>query len=359
MTRRVGKVYFHGSPYERYIFSLGAGGLVLTDRPEDSDMIVLGHHPPDLDAHLLMEVFTSYDVPKVVLAHGAYSLQGLPSPPDPLRGAFHFQWISDPSAARWITALVEDRINADEYVLGHRRRALLLVEDEIPFASQFIPLLMHEIRERTMTLVDPYLSREEKLRAVERQRPVLLLASSFEQAVGFLDRYGDKLVGVISALGFPRDSRNDPRAGLALLARVRSLPMELPMVIMSMREDMRAEVQEAGAAFISKHSPNLLEMLRFHLLDSFGFGDFIFRLPGTRSEVARAGSLSDLKQCLEWIPIESFVYHASRYHFSNWLALHGRLDLAEEIRPIPATEGEMARNKLLRLLDALEQDIHH
>ncbi len=301
-----------------------------------------------------MDVFASYSVPKVVLAHGAYSLQGPPSPEDPVRGAFHFQWITDPSAAAWITTLVEDRINADEYVLGRKRRALLLVEDEIPFASQFIPLLLREIKDRTMTLVDPYLSRDEKIRAAEKQRPILLLASGFAQAVDFLDRYGDKLVGVISALGFPRDGRNDPRAGLALLARVRSLPMELPMVILSMRSEMKGEVQEAGAAFISKHSPDLLEKLRFHLLDSFGFGEFIFRLPSTRSEVARAGSLAELKQCLEWIPIESFVYHASRYHFSNWLALHGRLDLAEEIRPIPATEGEMARSKLLRLLDSLQ-----
>ena len=100
-----------------------------------------------------------------------------------------------------------------------------------------------------------------------------------------------------------------------------------------------------------KTSPHLLSMLQEHLLHHFGFGDFIFRLPGQNSaEVARARSLADLRSCLEWVPLESFVYHAGRRHFSNWLGVHGYLQLAEVIRLIPADDAEGARRKLIELL---------
>ena len=55
------------------------------------------------------------------------------------------------------------------------------------------------------------------------------------------------------------------------------------------------------------------------MLENFGFGDFVFRLPdGT--EVGRAPDLKTLVRLLRTVPVESIQHHASHDHFSQLAA---------------------------------------
>lgn len=357
------KVAFYGSSYD---FALLQEGISALQHPVElacvdnaplsceADLLFLGHHLPLFDANRILSEGTPRAKSVVVISHGPFPLNGTPAPTPLGAMAYHFRWQSEPALAAAIVELVRDQCNAEELYQVQRRRFLLLVEDEINFASYFIPLILRELTERTLSLLAP--ESAESRRKAETERPVLLLASDFETAVDFMTRYGDRMVGVISALGFPRNGTNDRDAGIRLLEKRNELNAEFPVVIISARQEREQEILSLGSAFIAKTSPHLLSRMRQHLLDSFGFGDFIFRMPGAPHgslEVARAHSLAELRQCLEWVPIESFLYHASRRHFSNWLGVHGHLQLAEVVREIPAEEGETARKKLLELLNSL------
>lgn len=354
------KVAFHGSAYDFGLFEEGFGPMsaaielvrVLEDPLDaDADVLVLGHHLPGFDANRLLERAPTKARAVAVISHGPFPLNGTPAPTQLGSMAYHFRWHSEPGLAEAVIDLIEDQLNAEELYRVQHRRFLLLVEDEINFASYFIPLILRELTERTLSLLPDTASPERLREKAQNERPVLLLASSYEQASDCVERYGDRLVGVISALGFPLDGKNDSDAGIRLLEKRNQMQAEFPVVIMSARAHREREVTDLGASFMNKTSPHLLTMLQQHLLHHFGFGDFIFRMPGQDTrEVARARTFADLISCLEWIPLESFLYHAGRRHFSNWLGVHGYLQLAEIIRVIPASEGEAARRKLIDLL---------
>ena len=357
------KVAFYGSTYDFALFEEGfrpmAAAIELvrvTDAPLDAaaDVLVLGHHLPGYDANQLLEGTPSRARAVAVISHGPFPLNGTPAPTPLGSMAYHFRCHSEPGLAAAVIHLIEDQLNAEELYQVQHRRFLLLVEDEINFASYFIPLILRELTERTLSLLPPTASPERLREKAQNERPVLLLASSFEQAADYMERYGDRMVGVISALGFPKEGKNDSDAGIRLLEKRNALQAEFPVVIMSARSHREQEITGLGASFMPKTSPHLLTMLQQHLLHHFGFGDFIFRMPGQGAqEVARARTLEDLRSCLEWVPLESFMYHAARRHFSNWLGVHGYLQFAEIIRVIPASEGEAARRKLIDLLKAI------
>ena len=101
----------------------------------------------------------------------------------------------------------------------------------------------------------------------------------------------------------------------------------IPILLQS-THDINAELaKELHVNFIHKKSKTLLHDLRNFIVNNFGFGDFIFRIPdGT--VVFQATDLEGLKEALKSIPEESYKYHATSNHFSNWLAARGEFILA-------------------------------
>ncbi|MBN2723886.1 MAG: hypothetical protein JXR95_07455 [Deltaproteobacteria bacterium] len=362
MEKRVKDIVFFGSTYEYNLFRQGISTPVgyslrkVENSPldEECDLLVTGHMLPEFDSKVITSSRITGKGPEniLVIAHGSYPMEGAPYPEDPHSGSYHFQWISDTAMAKWLVQMVEDQQNAHYSYSELHKRIVLLVEDEISFASYIIPLIMEELETRTLSLLP-----EEQKNTGDKtysERPILLVAANYEQAVKYLEKYSDRMVGVISSLGFPKDQKNNLDSGFDLIRKVKSLPFGIPVVILSSQENKRKPVMEIGGAFLHKHSPDLLKSLRKEMLDYFGFGDFIFRMPAdSRSEVARARNLVELRNCLEWIPIESFTFHAEKRHFSNWLGVHGYLKEAEIIRPISPSEGEKARKELISLLEKL------
>ncbi|MBU1239672.1 hypothetical protein KKF84_11310 [Myxococcota bacterium] len=362
MEQLIQHVTFFGSPYEYSFIREGLSPLdhIRLERLEgidpltvQSDMLIIGHSLPEFDSAVIARTRKPGHGPRSVvsISHGPYPQNGMPSPLDADSDSFHFRWVTDVSLARYVLHLVEDHLFADHYYQVQHRRFLLLVEDEINFASYFIPLIIKELEERTLSLLPGTSDVEQRSIKQNTERPVLLLASNYEQACQFIDVYGDRMVGVISSLGFPKGGVNDLNAGFHLVERVKALPMEIPVVIQTSQREKSDIIRKAGGAFMDKKGPRLLHQLRQYLVDYFGFGDFVFRLPDSDNTiVAKAKTFEELKSCLEWIPFKSFVYHAERRHFSNWLGVHGHLELAERIRPIPPDSGESSRKTLLSLL---------
>lgn len=70
-----------------------------------------------------------------------------------------------------------------------------------------------------------------------------------------------------------------------------------------------------------------------------GFGDFVFRDPTTKQEVARVSTLKELQDNIFKIPRDSMLYHVSRNHMSRWLC-------ARAIFPVSAFLKHVTWHKL-------------
>ena len=232
-------------------------------------------------------------------------------------------------------------------------RAILLVEDSVRFYSVYLPLLYTEIVNQTQGLMEEGINLSHRLLRM-RARPKILLATTFEEAWGWFERYQNSLLGVICDGRFPWAGEHVEGAGVSFIRQVKAADPHMPTVLQSTNTGLRAEAEAAGAGFIDKNSSRLLRQLRAFMVDNFGFGDFVFRLPDG-SEVARAHDLRELTNLLPEVPAESVLHHARHDHFSTWLRARTEFALAAMIRPRKAHEFDNTEDLRAWLVDSLRR----
>ncbi len=272
------------------------------------------------------------DIPVSALAAHAWELPELLGLADSGLADFVFLWQGDVKVLLAMVKQIEDRLNAPHDILDGGVQVIVVVEDEVRYYSVFLPLVYTEVTTQTARLMGEGLNLPHRLLRI-RARPKILLARNYEEAIDFLDQYGGSLLGLISDVSFPKNGKMDDAAGPALVEHVRRLHKDVPVLLQS-TESRHADLSDRlGVSFLSKQSSNLLEEIRRFMIEHFGFGDFLFRMPdGT--EVARAKDLRSLVQVLETVPDESIEFHATRNHFSAWLKARCEFELASMIRPV-------------------------
>ena len=247
-----------------------------------------------------------------------------------------FLWLGDVKSLYAMIEQQEDRRNAEHDVLGRGVRAVLVVEDDVRFYSFFLPHIYAEITHQTARLMAEGLNLSHRILRL-RARPKILLAQTYEEAWELYQRFGDHLLGLITDVRFPRDGRLDPEAGLELARRVRRSDPDLPILIQSAEPLGLPPGEDLGARFLPKDSPSLLADLRAFMLENFGFGDFVFRLPD-RTEVGRAADLRQLLAQLKRMPDAALEFHASHDHFSQWYAARTEFTLAGAVKPVMVSQ---------------------
>ena len=374
MRQRVRTVLLLGTQYDAYV--VGLAGLGVSGHPS-SDLLgvkarcILAEHGPQAldvvergEADLVLSSLSlagedpfeligkikemSPYLPAVLLTsnpsyHGPLC-QGPPIAPfDSV-----YAWRGEEELLQSLINMVEDRLNADHDVLVGGVQVILLIEDEPGLYSKYLPMLYREIWNRVRELT-PMGAPTEEVKRRGQARTKILLAHTFEDALLLLSRYGDSLCGVLTDLQFCREGALDAEAGLVLARHVKSEVREsIPVIVQSRDRDVEGPARDAGAFFIWKNSDHLLRRLRRIMLDYFGFGDFIFRLPDG-DEVARARDLEQLVGRLREVPPEVFELHGSRDHFSTWLFIHGEHELALRLRAIRET-SEVTRAQAIKLI---------
>ena len=236
--------------------------------------------------------------------------------------------------ARILIAIV--KYVEDKYNVLHDTRAMgvtqmLVVEDNIRYYSSFLPVIYTELIKQSRRVIQEGINVAHKLVRMQA-RPKILLASNFEDAAELVQKYRDYIFGIVSDVEFPWDGKLSPEAGFELARMVKSLTPDVPVVLQTSRTEFRPRAQAEGYSFLRKRSPTLLKDLRRILTDSFGFGDFVFRMPD-QHEVGRATDLNELEEQLQTIPADSLMYHAQRNHFSHWLMARTEFALAAKLRP--------------------------
>jgi hypothetical protein len=263
-----------------------------------------------------------------------------------------FVWQGDVRLFIAVIKFIEDRMNAQHDADLAGVKSILLVEDSPRFCSSYLPMLYTEIMEQTQALMTEGVNQMQRFMRM-RARPKILFASCYEEAVDFLDRFGEHILGAILDSRFSREGEEDPEAGFRLIKLIKERQHECPILLQSSEATNREKAVEIGVAFVEKTSPVLLREVRAFLRSYLGFGEFVFRNPDGTVE-ARATDLRTMYRVLKKVSGETLVYHAGRNDFSKWLMARTEFDLARVLRPQKVEDFESAEELRNYLLAALK-----
>lgn len=290
-------------------------------------------HAPDLACELKKN---NRELPVFNLAFNPRELQHLREQDSACHIDRYFLWTGDVRLLLAIIKYCEDYLNVGHDTHYGDVRVILLIEDSVRFYSSYLPMLYTEVLEQTQSLMVEGINLSHRLLRL-RARPKILLATTYEEAWDFYKDYKDSLLGVISDGRFPWKNVDREDAGVEFIKRVKYVDPHTPAVLQSTNTGLAEVAKEIGAGFIHKNSRKLLKELRQFMLDNFGFGNFVFRMPDGR-EIGRAPDLKALGRLLRTVPAESIYHHASNDHFSNWLRARTEFGLAASLRPRKVSE---------------------
>ena len=313
--------------------SSGREAVALAREERRFDLVITTLHIDDMPAVEFARLLRSsgLNIPIVLLAHDNRELKYLLLSGDASVFDNVFIWQGDFRIIIAIIKSLEDRINVDHDTRMVGVQTVLVIEDSVRFYSSILPVIYTEILKQSQRLISEGINLTHKFLRM-RARPKILLCSTYEEAWTYFQEYREFMLGVISDVDFPRGGEQDPRAGLDFARAVRAQQSDVPVLLLSNVHANEAEARLAGASFVLKDTPMMLNEIRQFMAHQFSFGDFVFR---TREgvEVGRAADLRSLEEQLSIVPEESILYHAERNHFSNWLKARTEFWLAHQLRP--------------------------
>lgn len=273
------------------------------------------------------------NIPIVILTPFSHGITRRIADEDLTAFDYIFCWLGNTDLLVSIIKLIEDKMNLQHDVEEVGVQLILLVEDGIRFYSSVLPNLYKFVLQQSQEFSTEALNAHQRTLRM-RGRSKIVLARTYEEAIGIYDKYKNNVLGVVTDVRFPRRGRKDGMAGIRLCEHIRNADPFVPLVIQSSETVNMAHAGKVGASFIDKNSKKMDVDLRQVVSDNFGFGDFIIRNPETKEEIARVHNLKELQNIIFAIPAESFLYHISRNHVSRWLYSRALFPVAEFLRPI-------------------------
>jgi len=247
--------------------------------------------------------------------------------------AYIFSWLGNADILLAIIKLIEDRMNVEHDVKEVGVQTILLVEDSIRFYSSYLPNIYKIIFKQSLKFMTEGLNEHQKMLRM-RGRPKILLATTYEEAIGIYEKYKTNMLGVITDLSYKRNGKIDNGAGVLLCKKIKQDDKYMPLLLQSSDADSERLVKETKVGFINKHSNTLSMELRNFIFEFFAFGDFVFLHPGEGREVMKASDLKSFQEILFQVPDESLNYHITRNHFSKWFRARALFPLADLVRDL-------------------------
>ena len=267
-----------------------------------------------------------------------------------------FIWSGNSNIFPAIIKSYEDHKNIQRDIEIGDVRTILLIEDTPRNYSNLLPILYKEIIFHTKQLMDKSLNTEQRLLHM-RARPKILLAKTYEEALNIYKKYNKNLLGIIADVRFPKKNKLEKYAGLEFAEYIRNNNESIPLLIQTSEQglDLIDISKKYNLSALNKNSPNFFKKIKSFIKNNFGFGDFIIR-DKNDIEIGRATNIDELIEKLHSIPEESIYFHASRNHFSNWLAARGELTLATEFRKIKLTDFKTQSDRRKHYISLIEKN---
>jgi len=265
-----------------------------------------------------------------------------------------FIWSGNSGVFPAIMKYIEDKENVARDTNQADVRSIIIVEDTPRYYSSILPILYKIILYHTQQLISNSLNDSQKLLHL-RKRPKILLAQTYEEAVNYFDEYQNNILGIISDIRFPRNNKKDIRAGIKFSEYVHSKDEAIPIILQTTDMEVADDIIHITELLLNKNSSTLYYDLRDFIIKNFGFGDFVFKNESKKSDIKTAKNLEELLDGITNISSESLIYHASRNHFSNWLAARGEFELANEFRKLKNSHFDNTQDRRTYHISLLEQ----
>ncbi|NHK30301.1 MAG: hypothetical protein FK730_03045 [Asgard group archaeon] len=291
------------------------------------------------------------NIPVILLLTSVVEINYLPDKEKQIGIDRVFVWNGDSKIFIAIIKHLEDKLNAKYDTKIGDVRVFIFVEDSIRFYSLLLPELYSELMRQTHRLITEGTNDFQDLLKM-RIRPKILLAETYEEAMDYYKKYRENIMGVISDIEFPKDGKMNKNAGFLYVNQIAKKIINLPVIFQSTKDKYRKKAEEMGYFFNHKRSHGMMWDLRKWLLDSVGFGDFIFK-KSKREVVGEAKDIISFHEQIGNVPIESLVYHGKNDHFSNWLYARGEFEIAKKLKPRKVSEftQEELREFLLSIIN--------
>ena len=266
-----------------------------------------------------------------------------------------FIWSGNANIFPAIIKNYEDHKNISRDIEIGDIRTILLIEDTPRNYSNLLPVLYKEIIFHTKELMNKSLNTEQQLLHM-RARPKILLAKTYEQAEQIYKKYDKNLLGIIADIRFPKKNKLNQHAGLEFIKSIRETNKSIPILLQTSEQDLNLKDinNRLNAPVIQKNSPKFFKHIKVFMKNNFGFGDFIIRNKED-VEIDRATSIDELAEKLYNISEESIYFHASKNHFSNWLAARGELTLATQFRKIKLDDFKTQEERRKHYISLIEK----
>jgi CheY-like chemotaxis protein len=321
------------------------------------DLVMVMMRISDMDPISIASLIKSKrsSLPIVLLAFDESELKQLPDNLEDTAFDNVFIWSGNANVFLAIVKHIEDKMNIERDVTIGDVRCIILIEDRSRYYSMILPLIYKEITRNTKHLMDKSLNDTERLLHM-RARPKIILATTYEEAQSYFNKYQNNTLGIISDIRFPKNGIHDINAGQSFVRWARSKDPTIPILLQSTHQFNAELAKELNVNFIHKKSKTLLQDLRKFIGNNFGFGDFIFKTPSGKV-IDHVTNLEELKNAIKTIPKRSLEFHAANNHFSNWLAARGEFILASKIRPLNYREFERYQDHRDLLISLVEESI--
>lgn len=273
---------------------------------------------------------------------------------------FVFSWHGNADLILAIVKLIEDNANAENDVFGVGVRVILLVEDSVRYYSTYLPELYKLLITQSREFLTEFLN-EGQRKYRKRSRPKILLATCYDDALAYFEKYNENLMGVISDVGMVihrGDSSKSEKldAGIDLVKKIKEYDPLMPILLQSSQGSIAKVADELGVGFLKKFSRTLFMQLGDYMKQEFGFGDFVFK-DASGNEYGRASSLTELEKIISGIPDEILVSNTSRNMFSKWLYARGLFNLAGTFKEAHHTDATEFRDFLWDQINKYHQII--
>lgn len=263
-----------------------------------------------------------------------------------------FSWLGNSDLLLAIIKLIEDKMNLEHDVNEVGVQTILLVEDSVRFYSSYLPNMYKIIFKQSEAFMTEGLNEHQRMMRM-RGRPKIILATNYEDAIEYYERYKHNMLGVITDVRYKRFGELDAEAGIKLVRRVKEDDKFMPVLMQSSEAKNEAIAKELKVGFLNKNSKTLSMELRKFMNKYFAFGDFIFMDPHTLKPIGRAANLKTLQHKLFQIPDDVLEYHITRNHISKWLNARALFPIASLFKDLRLEDFEDINELRRFMFDAI------
>ena len=250
-----------------------------------------------------------------------------------------FCWLGNADILVAIIKLIEDEMNAEHDILAVGVQCIVLVEDSIRYYSSYLPIIYRIVFNQSKKFMTEGLNEHQKMMRM-RERPKILLARNYEEAIEIYQKFKSNALGVISDVSFNKNDKKYNDAGIELAKTVKGDDPYMPFLLQSSDIGVAEIASDIRVGFLYKYSKSLLQELKQFLKVNLAFGDFVFVDPITHQEVGRVSNLKELQEKLFELPDNSLRYHFKRDHVSKWLKARALFPIAEVLKNLKVEDFE-------------------